>query len=39
MPLDTKKYNKFDDIFRSIIDQILFRFVKPWDASGDNVFL
>ena len=38
MPLDTYKYNEIDDIFISIIDQMLFRFTKLQDTLGEKVF-
>jgi hypothetical protein len=38
MPLDIYKYNELDDIFISIIDQMLFRFTKWQDTLGDKVF-
>jgi len=38
MPLDIKKYEELDDIFISIIDQMLFRFTKLQDTLGEKVF-
>ena len=38
MPLDINKYNEIDDIFVSIIDQMLFRFTKLQDTLGEKVF-
>jgi uncharacterized protein with HEPN domain len=39
MPLTVEKYNELDDIFISIIDQMLFRFTKLQDTLGERVFL
>ena len=38
MPLDMKKYNELDEIFISIIDQMLYRFSKLQDTMGEKVF-
>ncbi len=38
MPLDVEKYEKLDDIFISIVDQLIFRFSKLQDTMGDKVF-
>ena len=38
MPLDTEKYSELDDIFISILDQMLFRFTKLQDTLGEKVF-
>jgi hypothetical protein len=38
MPLDSEKYNELDDIFISIIDQMLFRFTKLQNTLGEKVF-
>lgn len=38
MPLDVNKYNELDDIFISILDQMLFRFTKLQDTLGEKVF-
>ena len=38
MPLDVEKYNDLDDIFVSILDQMLFRFTKLQDTLGEKVF-
>ena len=38
MPLDVDKYNDLDDIFISILDQMLFRFTKLQDTLGERVF-
>jgi uncharacterized protein with HEPN domain len=38
MPLNVEKYNELDDIFISIIDQLIFRFSKLQDTMGDKIF-
>jgi len=38
MPLDGEKYKELDDIFISILDQMLFRFTKLQDTLGEKVF-
>jgi len=38
MPLDVEKYYELDDIFISILDQMLFRFTKLQDTLGEKVF-
>ncbi|NPA28390.1 MAG: hypothetical protein GXN91_05060 [Epsilonproteobacteria bacterium] len=38
MPLTIEKYKELDDIFISIIDQMLFRFSKLQDTLGEKVF-
>ena len=38
MPLSVEKYNELDDIFISLIDQMLYRFSKLQDTMGEKVF-
>lgn len=38
MPLDLEKYRELDEIFISIIDQMLFRFSKLQDTMGEKIF-
>ena len=38
MPLTVEKYNELDDIFISLIDQMLYRFSKLQDTMGEKVF-
>ena len=38
MPLDVNKYEELDDIFISLIDQLIFRFSKLQDTMGDKLF-
>ncbi len=38
MPLTVEKYNDLDDIFISLIDQMLYRFSKLQDTMGEKVF-
>lgn len=38
MPLDLEKYDKLDDNFESVIDQMIFRFSKFQDTMGDKIF-
>jgi len=38
MPLDINKYNKLDDVFIAIVDQMLFRFSKLQDTLGEKIF-
>ena len=38
MPLSVEQYEKLDDIFISIIDQLIFRFSKLQDTMGEKIF-
>jgi hypothetical protein len=38
IPLDTEQYNNLEEIYISIIDQMIFRFLKLQDTIGDKIF-
>ncbi len=38
MPLDVEQYSNLDELYISIIDQMIFRFSKLQDTVGDKIF-